>query len=245
VDADALVDLGAHGGLTPWRCVVLLWRALVRSLRCLCHCFCSSGCAGRARRSVRAPGRQIQDEGVLRALDPDSESEAEHIPDRCEAVRVGLELQGRARALAPDGCQDTAAPEPTKLLARDRELSDLGGKEVACLCNHHSQLYMLSCQGRKCSVVSCFNDVKGARRGTPFCKKHLSEAARSPSPSSSRTVQPETSALSSVLRSQLSQSDKPETPPERGPLRRHLHQLKRKRGLNWNSRRTAPRLSSC
>ena len=212
VDAEGLVDLGAHGGFTPWRCLVLLWRTCSRTLRWASRCCLGSLWAARRRRASGGLGRQIQDEGELRALDPDSQSEAEFIPDGCKAVRVGLELQGRPRALASEGCQDKAAPEPTRLMVRDQELSDLGGKEVASLCNHHSQLYMLSCQGRKCSVFACFNEIKGSHRGTPFCKKHLSDAARSPSPSSARTPQVDSASLSSVLRSQFSQPAKPDTP---------------------------------
>ena len=98
--------------------------------------------------------------GVLRALDPDSESEAEVVEDPCQAVQVGLELQGVTKALAVEDCSDRAASEPTRLLDRDQELSDLGGSSVARLCNHHSQLYMLSVnQGRKCSVLSCYGAV--------------------------------------------------------------------------------------
>ena len=148
-------------------------------------------------------------------MDPDSESEAEVTPDRCEAERVGLELQGRARALASEGCQDKAAPESTTLLVRDRELSDLGGRDTARLCNHHSQLYMLSCQGRKCSVVSCFGEMKGARMGTPFCKKHLTEANRSPSPSAGRVAASSSASLSSLLRTQV-HTPRTDAPSTRG-----------------------------
>ena len=105
----------------------------------------------------------------------------------CEADRIGLVLQGKQHDLAPEGCQDRAAPEPTRLLEPDQQLSDLGGKETASLCSHHSQLYMLACQGRKCSVVSCYAAVKGAHNGAPFCKRHLTEASRRPSPKGSRT----------------------------------------------------------
>ena len=181
VDAEGLVDLGAHGGFTPWRCLVLVWRVGARTVRWASRCCLGFFWVPRRRRASGSLGRQIQDEGVLRALDPDSESEAEFIPDRCEAVLVGLELQGRPRALASEGCMDKAAPEPTRLMTRDQELSDLGGKEVARLCSH-------------------------------LCKKHLSDAARSPSPSSARTPQVDSASLSSVLRSQLSQPAKPDTP---------------------------------
>ena len=121
--------------------------------------------------------RQIQDQGVLRSLDPDSESEAEVLEDPCQAVQVGLELQGTVKALAVDDCTDRAAAEPTRLLERDAELSDLGGAHTARLCNHHSQLYMMSCQGRNCSVLSCYGAVHGAHRGAPLCRKHLAETA--------------------------------------------------------------------
>ena len=170
IDADSVIDLGAYGRLDSWRALVLLRKVLSGCLGC-CSC----------RRTTEAP-RQIQDQGVIRPLDPDSESEAEQIADPCEAVLIGLELQGKPRALAPEGCDDKAAAEPTRLLVDDLQLSDLGGRECARLCNHHSQLYMLSCQGRKCSVVSCFNKVHGAHKGTPLCSKHLAETGRSNSP---------------------------------------------------------------
>ena len=154
------------------------------------------------RRGSDLPTRQIHEEGVLRQLDPDSESENEAVTNPCEAERVGLILQGRQHALAPEGCQDKASQDPTHLLDEDKHLSDLGGRDVASLCNHHSQLYMLACQGRKCSVVSCFATAKGARNGAPFCKKHLAEAARSPSPKGSSTPnrKPSDNTLSSALR---------------------------------------------
>ena len=156
-------------------CLVLLWRGLVKAERWTCSwCTC---CMTRPTTS-----RRISEQGVLRTLDPDSESEAEAASDPCEAVLVGLELQGKPRALAPDGCEDRAASEPTRLMEGDVHLSDLGGKVTARLCNHHSQLYLLSCQGRKCSVVSCFDKVHGEHKGTPLCMKHLSETGRSNSP---------------------------------------------------------------
>ena len=137
--------------------------------------------------ALSTSARQIQDQGVLRSLDPDSESEAEVLEDPCQAVQVGLELHGTVKALAVDDCTDRAdraAAEATRLLEKDAELSDLGGAQTARLCNHHSQLYMMSCQGRKCSVLSCYGAVHGAHRGAPLCRKHLAETARSLSPSS-------------------------------------------------------------
>ena len=122
------------------------------------------------------------------------------VEDPCQAVQVGLELQGVTKALAVKDCSDRAASEPTRLLDRDQELSDLGGSSVARLCNHHSQLYMLSCQGRKCSVLSCYGAVHGAHRGAPLCRKHLAETARSLSPASTgpRTPKASTDLTSSV-----------------------------------------------
>ena len=215
IDADSVIDLGAYGRLDGWRALVLFWRGL-RSLKRLLHgllwcCSCRS-----CRRTTEAP-RQIHDQGVIRPLDPDSESEAEQIPDPCEAVLIGLELQGKPRALAPEGCEDKAAAEPTRLLVDDLQLSDLGGRECARLCNHHSQLYMLSCQGRKCSVVSCFNKVHGAHRGTPLCSKHLAETGRSNSPApvhGTAKRKPEESLLHSIRRSQSA-----DTRLESGPSR--------------------------
>ena len=109
--------------------------------------------------------RQIQEQGVLRSLDPDSESEAEVIEDPCQAVQVGLELQGVVKVLAVEDCGDRAAAEPTRLLEKDRELSDLGGSQTARLCSHHSQMFLMSCQGRECSVLSCYGAAHGAQRG--------------------------------------------------------------------------------
>ena len=172
VDSEAVVDLGAYGRFGGWRCLVLLWRGMVKAKRWTCSwCTCCS--------TRPTSPRRISEQGVLRALDPDFGSEAEVTSDPCEAVLVGLELQGKPRALAPDGCEDRAAPEPTRLMEGDVHLSDLGGSVTARLCNHHSPL---SCQGRKCSVVSCFDKVHGAHKGTPLCMKHLSEIVRSNSP---------------------------------------------------------------
>ena len=124
--------------------------------------------------------------------------------DARDAVRVGIVLNGRQHALSSEECQDRAAPESTRLLEEDRALSDLAGSETARLCSHHSQLYMLSCQGRKCSVVSCYSSVKGAHRGAPFCKRHLAETVRSPSPA--RKPKSTDTALASALRLQSQQS---------------------------------------
>ena len=120
MDADAVTDLGAYGLRTAQQLeslsTLLAWdplpirTGLVQIARC-CSC----------RRGTEAP-RQIQDQGVIRTLDPDSESETEATADPCEAVLVGLELQGKPRALAPEGCEDRAASEPTRLLSEDLQM---------------------------------------------------------------------------------------------------------------------------
>ena len=199
VDSEAVVGLGAYGRFSGWRCLVLLWRGLVKTKRWIASwCTC---CSTRPTTS-----RRISEQGVLRALDPDSESEAEVTSDPCEGVLVGLDLQGKPRALAPDGCEDRAASEPTRLMEGDVHLSDLGGRVTARLFNHHSQLYLLSCQGRKCSVVSCLDKVHGAHKGTPLCMKHLSESGRSLSPAPKARAnpgsKPEEPILSSIRRAQ-------------------------------------------
>ena len=187
VDSEALVDLGAHGRFSAWRASVLLARlsrSILGGLLFWVRWVWRGNIALRRPSRAGAGPRQIQERGVLRSLDPESESEAEVLEDPCQAVQVGLELQGVVKALAVEDCTDRAAAEPTRLLERDSELSDLGGSRTARLCNHHSQLYMMSCQGRKCSVLSCYGAVHGAHRGAPLCRKHLAETARSLSPAS-------------------------------------------------------------
>jgi hypothetical protein len=105
----------------------------------------------RGNRSQRTSGRHIQDEGVLRALDPDSESEPGVFPDRCGAIRVGLELQGKAHALAPDVCQDRAVPEPTRLRPGPEAVGS--GRKRICyyLRNHHFQLLHALVSGEEMS----------------------------------------------------------------------------------------------
>ena len=186
VDSEALVDLGAYGRFSAWRASVLLARLshmVLQGLLFWIRWVWRGNAAFRRPFGTGSGPRQIQERGVLRSLDPDSESEAEVLDDPCQAVQVGLELQGVVKALAVEDCTDRAAAEPTRLLERDSELSDLGGSHTARLCNHHSQLYMMSCQGRKCSVLSCYGAVHGAHRGAPLCRKHLAETARSLSPS--------------------------------------------------------------
>ena len=130
-----------------------------------------------------APARVIREGTNVRALDPDSESEMETLEDPCEAVLIGLEVGGRPRALAVDPCADKATGEGVRLLERDRELSDISNRCThARLCDHHRQLYIAACSGRKCSVLSCHEQVNGAKQGVPLCRKHLMEIGSSARP---------------------------------------------------------------
>ena len=173
------MELGAYDRFSAWRLGVLLWRSLYSLYSVLGKAWRALWKAAPPQRGRDPSTRQIHEEGVLRLLDPDSESETGVVVNPCEAERVGLILQGRQHALAPEGCQDRASQDPTRLLDEDRHLSDLGGRDVTALCNHHSQLYVLACQGRKCRVLSCCATSSGARNGDPFCRKHLTEAASS------------------------------------------------------------------
>ena len=171
VDSEALVDLGAYGRVSAWRIGVLA----LRGLHSIARLLTSTCCCSRRWRPLRRPTtlrpRQIQEQGVLRSLDPDSESETELILDPCDAVRVRIALHGKQHALSSEECQDRAAPEGTRLLEEDQALSDLGGSDTARLCSHHSQLYMLSCQGRKCSVV-----LATLPCGVPIGEPHFANA---------------------------------------------------------------------
>ena len=130
-DSEALVDLGAYGRFGPGSSLAV-WAG-----GCSGSYVMESSSFGRgpmARRPSRGSApRQIQEQGVLRTLDPNSESEAEVVEDPCQAVQGGLELQGVTKALSVEDCNDRAASEPTRLLDRDQELSDLGGSSVARL----------------------------------------------------------------------------------------------------------------
>ena len=117
-----------------------------------------------------APARVIREGTNVRALDPDSESEMETLEDPCEAVLIGLEVGGRPRALAVDPCADKATGEGVRLLERDRELSDISNRCThARLCDHHRQLYIAACSGRKCSVLACHGQKwMEPNKGFPF-----------------------------------------------------------------------------
>ena len=124
IDAEALIDLGAYGVQQLADAgAVLAWSTLPLPRVCSCS---------------SEPPRKIRDQGVVRILD----SQAEPTSDPCEAVLVKApkEAQGPGAEVAKAG---------PRLLSDDLQLSDLGGRECARLCNHGSKLYMLSCAGRK------------------------------------------------------------------------------------------------
>lgn len=177
VDANSLVDLGAYAGWSTRRVVVLcarLTRWFWTGLWTIC--LCTSGWfVWRRLWRGDVPSRLIQEGSTVRALDPESESEAEVVEDPCEAVLVGLEHGGKPRALTTDPCQDKASGGGVRLLERDRELSDIKRRASVRLCDHHRQLYVAACSGRKCSVLSCYETIEGARQGVPLCRQHLLE----------------------------------------------------------------------
>ena len=166
VDAESLVHHGAYGKVSAWRIGVLILRGLRSTVGWTARCFlcCGSRRRSRTRRFPQQHGaRQIRDQGVLRALDPESESEIEVVHDPCESVRVGLPLNGKQHARASDDCQDRAAPEST-LLDEDRNLSDLGGSDAAKLCAHRPA-------GASSSSSSWFSASGSHTKG--FGERHL------------------------------------------------------------------------
>lgn len=90
VDANSLVDLGAYAGWSTRRVVVLcarLTRWFWTGLWTIC--LCTSGWfVWRRLWRGDVPSRLIQEGSTVRALDPESESEAEVVEDPCEAVLV-------------------------------------------------------------------------------------------------------------------------------------------------------------
>ena len=92
------MDLGAYGRVSAWR----LGRLTLRGLHSIARLFTLTNCCGWRRRiqcrTANLQPRQIQEQGVLRSLDPDSESETEFIHDPCDAVRVAIALHGKQAA---------------------------------------------------------------------------------------------------------------------------------------------------
>lgn len=225
VDANSLIDLGAYAGWSTRRLAVLMGRWLRRMCQTLkwiaYHLSGLSILKMLCRRPL--PPRTIQDGGLVRPLDPESESEAELIEDPCEAVMVGLEVGGKPRALASDPCTDQASGDNIRLLESDREMSDVGGRSTVRLCDHHRQLYTAACSGRKCSVLACFESVSGAKQGVPLCRQHLLEIGAGTKPSRKVSWHDDT-----PKRGERCQNPLPhelpglELPPKQGPIQRGL-----------------------
>ena len=79
VDAEALVDLGAYYGFLPsfrWSLGVLAVQCL-RQLEAQLSRLHRSCYAGQRRPTSEGEPRRIQEQGVLKALDPESESETD------------------------------------------------------------------------------------------------------------------------------------------------------------------------
>ncbi|CAE8678476.1 unnamed protein product, partial [Polarella glacialis] len=194
IDAGSLVDIGAYANFSPWRCLTLLSR-LIYKLAQLSTCGIFTIIPWLlARRQSRKEGiRKIVEGGAIRALDPESESEREEEGDSCAAIKVGLEIGGKPKALAPEGCQDKAQSHTTKLLSEDIGLSDLEGKDCMHLCSHHEKLYQATYIGRKCSVMQCYKNVKGARQGfsTASTTYRRQAAPRGPTLRGAKPAQPQ------------------------------------------------------
>ena len=221
VDANSLVDLGAYAGWSTRRMAILVGRRLRRLwILLLCFLYYTSGCfIMQLLLRKRSVARTITEGTIVRPLDPESESEAEMQEDPCEAVLVGLEHGGKPRALAPDPCHDKAAGESVRLLERDRELSDVRRRASVRLCDHHRQLYIAACSGRKCSVLSCYEQVDGAKQGVPLCKQHLLDVGPGVRPQ--RRVSWTSDRVESKTRSEASSSEAEcRTPERKGAKRR-------------------------
>ena len=99
-----------------------------------------------------------------------------------KALRQTLEQEGKSISVASSGvrlnCNQhpvyiATIGEPVRLLERDRKLSDVKRRSYVRLCDHHRQLYVAACSSRKCSVLACYEQVDGAKKGVPLCKHHL------------------------------------------------------------------------
>ena len=154
VDAEVLVDLGAYDRVSAWRLGVLVWRSLYTAGAAVTGLW--TALRRRPLSSRPSATRQIHEQGVLRAWVLSFKESS--MPWHPKVARTAL---------------------PLSRLVFSSPINSLAGKETASLCSHRSQLYMLACQARKCSVVSCYAAVKGAHNGAPFCKRHLTEASRS------------------------------------------------------------------
>ena len=177
VDREALLDLHYHAQGSPRWILGVMWRSCFYCIYCLGYFLtCACRCCRCGRRSRRVSGAN----GSTRELNPDSESEPEIDDTTCQAVRVGLVLEGEMRPLAPNGCSDQACQEDTTLLDDDSLVSDVrppapGQFASVCLCTHHRQLYQTASAKRKCGVLICYRVAKGAKHGVPLCFEHMEE----------------------------------------------------------------------
>ena len=123
------------------------------------------------------------------------------------------------------------------------------------MCSHHSQLYMLSCQNQKCSVVSCYASVKGARKAKPTDSAHLGPEdpttaklfwggrSRGPCPVKARSISgPGTKFLSrcTVCQSSTLPEGVVEHHPH-APLALNLTSLEKEKALPWPRSRGSTR----
>jgi hypothetical protein len=96
-----------------------------------------------------------------------------------------------------------AAQEETTLLDEDAQVSDVevprpGQHTKVNLCAHHQQVYRAATANRKCGVLTCFRQAKGAHHGVPLCFDHL--AQQESGRSAVRTSSPHASGLLQGLR---------------------------------------------
>ena len=138
VDCEALVDLGAYGGFSAWRLGVLLARAggaLQRVLHRGCV-WCRYKTAGSGDPWTRSPSQRRRSSMIpAKQHEWDSKCKGSTRPSHQRSVGTEL-LQSLLDFL-----------NETKNFL-------ISGEDHARLCNHHKQLYMLSCQGRKCAEGS-------------------------------------------------------------------------------------------
>ena len=176
VDREALLDLHYYAQGSPRWILGVMWRSCIYGIYCVGYvltCACRCCHCGRKQRRVSEVN------GSTRELNPDSESEPEVDDTTCQAVRVGLVLDGEMRPLAPNGCSDQSCQEETTLLDDDSLVSDVrppapGQFASVCLCTHH-RLYQTASAKRKCGVLICYRVAKGAKRGVPLCFEHMEE----------------------------------------------------------------------
>ena len=111
-------------------------------------------------------------------LDEVSETDLEDDDAYCQAVSVGILLNGEMRPLCHYGCKDAAQKEPVILLKEDAEVSDVpipSEREHATvrLCGHHAGMYQAARFPSKCAKATCYREAKGTKDGVRLCSQHL------------------------------------------------------------------------